>query len=319
MTGTGEPPPTEPPRPGTATAVRTDEVEATRGEVFLAVVFAVFVVIGLIWGYAKLDEPFRPPAVVQLEQARQSLSEAESARFELQIVLDNARARTTQSREAFRTALDAGRPQTETDPLEQAYQAAQAEEQRAQTDYDTVNSTYTAAAAAVQRLEAENGPALVEQERQARLWIFLTRLAYVIGVLALAFFALSRLRNRAGRRAPLLFAGVGAATLLAWVMAIDYITDYITWQDLGPLVLSVIGVALSLVAFLALQRTIVRRIPSRRARRGECPFCGYPVRPDTPGTHQHCEGCGRDVVGMCTTCGAPRRVGVSFCPTCGHP
>lgn len=325
-----EPTPTQPsptdtsatnrqPRPGTATAVRTDELETTRGEMFLAVIFAIFVVIGLIWGYAKLDEPFRPPAIVQLEQAHQALSQTESARFEMQIVLDNARARTTQSREAFRTALDSGRPANETDPLEQAYLEAQTAEEQAQADYDAANRTYTTASQEVQRLEAQNGPELVQQERDARRWIFLTRLAYVIGVLAFAFFALSRWRIRAGRRAPLLYAAVGAATLLAWVMAIDYITDYITWQDLGPLVLSLIGIAFSLAAFLALQRTIVRRIPPRRVRRGECPFCGYPVRLETPGSHQHCEGCGRDVVGACTTCGYARRVGSPFCPTCGHP
>ena len=91
------------------------------------------------------------------------------------------------------------------------------------------------------------------------------------------------------------------------------ISDYVSWRHLGPLVLSLVGVTLSLLAFWGLQRYLVRRIPRRRVRRNECPFCGYPVR----GSGTHCEGCGRDVVAECARCAAPRRVGTAHCAVCG--
>ena len=33
--------------------------------------------------------------------------------------------------------------------------------------------------------------------------------------------------------------------------------------------------------------------------------------------NRRCEGCGRDVVASCTTCGSERRVGTLHCGTCG--
>jgi hypothetical protein len=107
-------------------------------------------------------------------------------------------------------------------------------------------------------------------------------------------------------------AVVGYAAILAFVLAADYITDYVDPLDLGPLVLSLFGIALTLLAFVALQRYLGRRIPLRRVRKRECPFCGYPVR-----GNRRCEGCGRDVVASCSACGADRRVGVLHCGACG--
>jgi hypothetical protein len=77
-------------------------------------------------------------------------------------------------------------------------------------------------------------------------------------------------------------------------------------------VLSLVGIVLTLLAFVALQRYLAKRIPGRRVRRRECPFCGYPVRDNT-----HCEGCGRDVLAPCARCDQPRRVGASHCGACG--
>jgi hypothetical protein len=77
-------------------------------------------------------------------------------------------------------------------------------------------------------------------------------------------------------------------------------------------VLSLFGIALTLLAFVALQRYLARRLPLRRVRKRECPFCGYPVR-----GNRRCEGCGREVVAGCAACGADRRVGVLHCGACG--
>jgi hypothetical protein len=96
-------------------------------------------------------------------------------------------------------------------------------------------------------------------------------------------------------------------------MAGDYITDYVDPLDFGPLVLALAGASLTLAAFAALQRYLARRVPFRRVRKRECPFCGFPVGPN-----EHCEGCGRAVVAECASCAAPRRVGTLHCGACGH-
>jgi hypothetical protein len=90
------------------------------------------------------------------------------------------------------------------------------------------------------------------------------------------------------------------------------LTDYVDPLDLGILALSLFGVAVTVLAFELLQRYIDRRLPARRVRRGQCPFCGYPVR-----GNDACEGCGRDVVAPCARCSAPRRVGARHCGACG--
>jgi hypothetical protein len=69
---------------------------------------------------------------------------------------------------------------------------------------------------------------------------------------------------------------------------------------------------MTLLAFVGLQRYLARRIPHRRVRKGECPFCGYPVR-----GNEHCESCGREVIAPCAKCNEPRRVGSLHCGACG--
>jgi len=181
---------------------------------------------------------------------------------------------------------------------------AQTEEQRAGAE---VARTAPAARAAEERAADEASAKTEHANRNT----FLLRLAFVLATLVVSFFVFSRLRR--SRYLPLASALIGAATILAFVMSVDYITDYVSWRELGPLVLSAAGVALTLLAFWGLQRYLARRIPRRRVRKSECPFCGYPVR----GAGTHCEGCGRDVVAECAKCSAPRRVGTDFCAACG--
>jgi hypothetical protein len=121
------------------------------------------------------------------------------------------------------------------------------------------------------------------------------------------------MRALRSRYLPTAIAVVASTALLALVMAGDYITDYVDPLDLGPLVLSLAGIVITLFAFAALQRYLAKRVPVRRVRRRECPFCGYPVR-----GNERCEGCGRPVVAECATCNAPRRVGTLHCGVCGH-
>lgn len=299
-----------------STLVAEAELESTRGERLLALLFAIFLAIGLIWGYDQLDKPFRPPQTAVTDPAIQARDSAQVAYDQARGALDAANLELEQSREAYRTALDAGRPSTQ---WERAYQQAQTRQLAAAAT----------ATQAEQQLTAAQGPAEAASKRldarrsgeidQARLRAFLVRLPYTLGALGISFWLMARYRYRAGRRLPLLYAELGATTLLALVMAADYLSDYINLPDLGPLLISILGVALSLGTFIALQRTLVRRIPGRRVRRGECPFCGYPVRRATDGVFPgFCEGCGRDVTGECAACQRPRRVGTPHCAACGN-
>jgi hypothetical protein len=95
-------------------------------------------------------------------------------------------------------------------------------------------------------------------------------------------------------------------------MAGDYLTDYFDPLDLGPLILALAGGSLTIAAFFALQRYLARRLPTRRVRKTQCPFCGYPR-----GAASHCEGCGRELVAPCAKCSADRVVGTLHCRACG--
>lgn len=95
-------------------------------------------------------------------------------------------------------------------------------------------------------------------------------------------------------------------------MAVDYSTDYIDVGDVGPALLSAAGVLMSLGAMVALQRYLAKRLPARRVKKGECPVCAYPVS-----GNRFCEGCGRQVLAECATCGGRRRVGTRRCGACG--
>jgi hypothetical protein len=141
---------------------------------------------------------------------------------------------------------------------------------------------------------------------------FARRLALVLLWLGASYALLAWLRRRGSRWLLAGIASVAAIAVLTLVMAVDYLTDYVDVTDLGVLVLAIAGALLTIVAFAYLQRYLARRLPERRVRHRECPFCGYPTR-DNP----HCEGCGRDVVGACASCHQPRRVGTRHCRSCG--
>jgi hypothetical protein len=90
------------------------------------------------------------------------------------------------------------------------------------------------------------------------------------------------------------------------------VTDFYDPFRWGLAFIAVLGVVATLVAYWALERYVIRRLPQRRVRRRECPFCGYPTRDGF-----RCEGCGREVVAPCSVCEAPRRVGTPHCAVCG--
>ncbi len=294
------------------THVELDDIQTTRGEKLLALVMTVFLLIGGIWAYDRLERGhgYTPPAYTAAEQARIARAEAAQRRvFESRRAVDRERGQLEIAREAYRTAIEAGQPSARLGARYQSenaqFHAAEAELRRAQ---QASTAAQPAARAAYDRAARAQESLRQRDERNT----FLLRFVFVLAALGGSFWTFTRLRR--SRYLPLASASVAAATLLAFVLAVDYIGNYVRWQDLGPLVLSAAGVALTLLAFWGLQRYLARRIPRSRVRKGECPFCGYPVR----GRGAHCEGCGRDVVAECARCAAERRVGTPFCAACGE-
>lgn len=294
-----------------------EDVQTTKGEKLLAVVLTIFLLIGGVWAYQEIDDAVRtttPPdfsyrgtpeeqaAIARLQNADRRLRRAERAAAAAR---DNLELR----REAYRTALDEGR---QAPALRAAYQRSQ--RRLAQAELERRAAARAVAEAQPSAFAAQREIAEVQQGRFERreLLAFVFRLAFVLATVAFGYWLLARLRRRGSRYYAVGIAVVAFAAILAFAMAVDYLTDYFEPLDLGPLVISLFGIAITLLAFVGLQRYLARRIPQWRVRKGECPFCGYPVR-----ANEHCEGCGRQVIAPCAACNEPRRVGTRHCAACG--
>jgi hypothetical protein len=304
------------------------EIETSTAEKVLAVVLAVFIAIGAIWGYFKLDEVAKsdPVAYVPAQKliGAESLSAIQEHRQAIRAVERARRDRRAATRslelrrEAYRTVLDANEPSAE---LRAEYESAQAGlasvSRELAGDVRVAAQTRPGAAQAQHRL-SELRQSAAEQEDKDRAHhdriVFLLRLVLLILMLATAYWLLIRLRSRNSRYLPAALAWIGATAILAVVMAVDYADNYFEFGEVGPLAISIAGIAVTLVAFVALQRFLAKRVPARRVRRGECPFCGFPHR-DQP----YCEGCGRAVIASCSSCHEDRRVGTPRCGNCGNP
>ena len=292
-------------------AVDIQEIQTTRGEKALALVLGIFLLVGLVWGYTQVDVrgQYDPSAVVSPadQAALDALGAAEAELATAEAELEAAFSELEVRRERYRTALDAGQRAealaAEYREAERSLALAQRRVGAAQTR--VARLTPAAEAASERRSEA----AAAEQRRDERL-TFLFRLLLSLGALGAAFGILRLLRG--SRYFTLGLAAVGAAAVLTLVFSTDYVEDHIEWRDTGPVVLSAAGIALTLVSFWGLQRYLRRRLPLRRVRKGECPFCGFPAAGNAS-----CEGCGRTVAGSCAHCGDRRRVGVLHCGSCG--
>ncbi|HET6643672.1 MAG TPA: zinc ribbon domain-containing protein [Gaiellaceae bacterium] len=299
-----------------STRVDVEDIQTTTSEKLLALVLAGFLLIGGIWVYQRIDDEVRDAVAVEDVQPsaadQATLQRLEDARVRLDVATQAraaARDNLELRREAYRTALDAGRQAPQ---LERAYERAQARFRRAQREVATAQQAFAAAQPAAGRANDRIAAERERREDRRDLLTFLLRFALVAASVGIGYWLLARLRRRGSRYFMVAVAVVAYAAILALVFAADYITDYVDPLELGPLVLSLFGIAATLIAFMALQRYLARRLPLRRVRKRECPFCGYPVRGTT-----HCEGCGRQAVAGCSACGADRRVGVLHCGACG--
>jgi hypothetical protein len=291
-----------------------EELQITRTEKLLAVVLTAFLLLGGIWTYTRLDNVVRehvriPTAALATSPAIERETAAQQRVFREQDRSRQALQTLELRREAYRTALEAHKPARQ---LEQKYTAAQAAYDASQKRLAAARRDASAAAPAANAARRQAGAKLdAALERQARD-SFLLRIALVLVSIVLAYWLLGFMRRRQTRWFPLAGSAVAYATIFAFVLAADYVTDYFDPFAWGIALVAAIGIAATLLAYFGLERYVVQRIPQRRVRRRECPFCGYPV-----GVGSRCEGCGREVVAPCANCEAPRRVGTTHCATCG--
>jgi hypothetical protein len=304
------------------------EIETSTAEKVLALVLAIFIAIGAIWAYVKLDEVAKPETSTYLPNQAlvdrgelAAITRHREASRETAAAQRDRRASTRQlelRREAYRTALDAGEPAAE---LKVEYEEAQATFAAASRVLKSAAGAKASTAAAAgeaeahaEELRADAASERDDEETKHNRVVFLLRLTLLIAMLAISYRLLLRLRSRNSRYLPAALALIGATAVLAIAMAGDYSGSYIEFDEVGPLAISIAGIALTLIAFVALQRFLAKRVPARRVRRGECSFCGFPLR-GTP----HCEGCGRAAIASCSHCQQKRRVGTPRCGNCGEP
>jgi hypothetical protein len=295
------------------TDVELEEIQTTRTEKFLAYILAVFLLIGALWIYHSLGQQqdrYAAPAATAQERVALDHNRTDTTKVSrLEGAVRNDEAVLEHNREAYRTALDAKQPAAQLGRAYHRSEATLAADQRALSE---ARVAAAASAPAAQRAERAMSARAEHRDTHLRRNVFLERLLYVLLVLGAAFVLLDQLRRRRSRYLLVGFAAVGAATIQALVMACDYTTDYIDVGASGPYLLSLAGIVLTLLAFAGLQRYLAKRVPERRVRKHECPFCGFPA-----GAAPHCEGCGRAVVAPCTRCEGPRRVGTPHCGVCG--
>jgi hypothetical protein len=298
-----------------ATRVDIEDLHTTKSEKLLAFVMLVFLLIGGVWAYQEIDDRVRSAIELGKPSAADAAAikrrdDAQRRVFAADRAQANARREVEFRREEFRAALDAGRPAA---GLERRYRAAQTAYAKAQAERKTAGRALAASRPAAEAADRRAAARVGERRDRQELVTFVLRLALVLASLGIGYFALARLRTRNSRYLPLAGAAVAFATILAFALAADYLTDYFNPLDVGLLVLSLIGVAATIAAFWVLQRYLARRLPQRRVRRGQCPFCAYPVH-----GNERCEGCGRQVIAPCARCERPRRVGTTFCAACGQ-
>lgn len=298
----------------TTTRVDTEEIASTKSEKFLAVILTIFILIGAGWAYAKTDSVAGVGRTSDYTVAEQRALDQESAASDRLLTADDASESAKSDLDLARgdlsLAVDRGEP---TAALEKTYRAAK-------TSYAEARTAADAAKVAADKAQEKARAAEQHRDRRTdgaawRSWLSAGLRLILIGGLTVGGLSLiRRVRERESRYLPLGFAVVASGAIMAFVFAVDYVTDYIDILDFGPIVLSFLGIVVTLFAFVTLQKYLARRIPRSRVRKGECPFCGFPVNAESG---PHCEGCGREVVATCASCEAPRRVGSPHCPACG--
>jgi len=192
------------------TSTTAEETHTSRSERLLAVVLAAFVLVGLLWIYARLDEvPSRPARASAAQQGvLKGYERADFAAALREGAVVETRDELVLARERYRTALDAGRPARK---LERRYRRAEdalADATRQSTSARAELARIRPRAVALQRSLDERFSA---QERARGRIAFALRFIFVFGVLAFALLLMGRMRRRGSAYQVIALALVGAA------------------------------------------------------------------------------------------------------------
>lgn len=299
-----------------STRVETEDITSTKSEKFLAVILAAFVLIGSGWLYWKAYDWVGPETGWSYTVAEQEIIDrADTAAQNFYSIEEQHAANTdhlNQVRADLNLAVDRG---DETAALEEQYREAQTEAAASRELLATARTEMNQTEAEAQVVHDRHQSLSEDAETSWQHWLVAgLRFLFIAGMLIGSLFWTQRLRERESRYVPIGFAITASATIMAFTFIVDYITDYIDILELGPIVLSMLGIAATIGAFALLQRYLAKRVGRTRVRKGECPFCAFPVRQG----QAHCEGCGRGVEADCASCQQSRRVGSPFCAHCGQ-
>ena len=296
------------------TRVDIEDLTSTKSEKFLAVILTAFILIGAGWAYVKTDDLTGVADRLAYTASQQAIvtaqADANQRLWDANDRVSDARDQLNSARDDLNLAINQNAP---TEDAQLRYDTAKAELAKIETLRNSAKTKSDAADAAVKKLEQSRDAEAAQSQWRAWLSAGL-RLALISAMTFVGLQVMRRMRERESRYLPLSFALIAAGVIMALVFATHYIARYINFLELGPIVLSVLGTAATVAAFAGLQRYLARRIPRARVRKGECPFCAFPVTLDEG---EHCAGCGRDVVGTCANCQQRRRVGTPHCPHCG--
>lgn len=298
-----------------STRVETEDISSTKSEKFLAVVLAAFVLIGSGWLYWKAYDWVGPSNAYSYTAAEQEIIDRSDLADQEYYSLSEMHAGNTddlnQARADLNLAVDRGENTTE---LERKYREAQTAVALSREQLAKAEEARDRTAAQAKEVHEHHDQLAKDDSTSWRHWLVAgLRLLFIAGMLIGSLLWTQKLRMRESRYVPIGFALTASATILSFVFIVDYITDYIDILELGPIVLSALGIAATIGAFALLQKYLAKRTTRTRVRKGECPFCAFPVRHDQP----HCEGCGRSAVAECSSCRQARRVGTPHCANCG--
>jgi len=185
---------------------------------------------------------------------------------------DSSKTDLDLAREDLSLAVDRGQP---TDGLEENYRTTQETYDAALVEAETAKAAADKADAAAQKAEKSQADRAANGS-DWRQWLSAALRLALIGALTIGGLRLiNRLRLRDSRYLPLGFAVTASGVIMAFVFAVDYI-DIL---DLGPIVLSVAGMAATFGAFIGLQKYLARRIPRSRVRKANVPSAASPSGP----------------------------------------
>src|SRR5207244_2690040 len=117
--------------------------------------------------------------------------------------------------------------------LGRAYDRARVRFARAQREVRTASAEVARAQPAEVAAQRHIAQVQTGRVQKRELLAFGLRLAWVIANILFGYWLLARLRRRGSRYFALGLAFVAYATVLAFVMATDYLTDYFNPLDLG--------------------------------------------------------------------------------------